>query len=497
MSGFYKYKQGRVWLQLKKFETFKLLLPYGMANITDPVGNLNAIREPSASKRGASVIVDITRGEPGLPQFDIETRLQQTLNYMFGLKECNSQFQCHIGKCDRPDNYYGSSAVLHWERCHRGDLAIDRTAMIEGDDAPVQAKVPFSAEIGPIPIDLKTEFTSQRTILETEAVLAMAMLEGECLEDCKAQADAGENGYLATAILVGSPTNVANVWYTKDKGETWLQTSTNPLPAGVDISDIIAKGTKKSHRLIVAGGSTRAAEHAIVAYTDVTLIGTTSWVQVEVGTTDGEFINKLFMLDWNHVYAVSDQGNIFMSGDGGATWTSVYTGAAELFDISGYRDGTIWAVGESNLILLSTDFGASWSVVTGPTDGSGDDNISVLLTPDGTVFIGNNAGELYGSYDQGDEWHTLSVQGIAVTSIDRIASWGDSIIWVIATTASGSRAFRSIDGGASFRLWSLNMPINSGLNALAVVDPNVVFVGGEPQGGSAFISKTVSNFVSS
>ncbi|MFA5035657.1 MAG: YCF48-related protein [Candidatus Izemoplasmatales bacterium] len=495
MSGSFKYKSGRIWLQRKKFEPYQLLLPYGITGITDPVGNLTAIREPSASKRGESVIVDITKGEPALPQFQIDTRLQNTFNYMLGLKDCTSNFQCHLGKCGRADDYYGSSSMLLWERSHRGDLSIDRMAMIEGDDAPVQTTVPFVAEVGPIPVDFGVEFTSPRTILETEAVSAMAFLESECLEDCRSQADAGENGYLATLKLVGSALNTANVWYTGDKGETWLQTSSNPLPAGVDISDILAIGTKKAHRLIVSGGTTRAGEHAIVAYADVTVMGTTTWVQVEVGTTDDEYINKLYCMDWTHVYAVTDLGNIYMSGDGGVTWESVYAGAADLYDITGYRDGTLWAVGESNLVLYSSDYGASWTVVTGPVAGSGDDNMSVCLTPDGTVLIGNNAGELYGSYDNGDEWTTLAVQGIAVTSIDRIASWGDSIIWVIATTASGSRVFRSVDGGASFRLWALGLPTNSGLNALAVVDPNVVFVGGEPHGGTAFISKTISNFV--
>jgi hypothetical protein len=54
---------------------------------------------------------------------------------------------------------------------------------------------------------------------------------------------------------------------------------------------------------------------------------------------------------------------------------------------------------------------------------------------------------------------------------------------------------RSTDGGASFRLWALNMPTNSGLNALYVCDPNFIFVGGEPQGGTAFIAKTHTNFI--
>jgi hypothetical protein len=495
MAGFYKYKQGRIWLQRRKFEPYALLLPYGMTNVTDPAGNLTAIRQPSATKRGESEIVDITKGEPALPSFDVETRMQESLNYMFGLKNCTSQFQCHIGKCDRPDNYYGSSIVLHWERCHRGDLGLDRMALIEGDDEPIQNKVNFAAELGPIIIDLGTRFLSARTILETESITAIAMLDSECLEDCKSQVDAGEYGYAGTTALVGSPINVADMWYTDDKGESWKAASAKPLPAAVDISDILVIGTKKKHRVIVAGGTTRAGEHAIAAYADVTVMGTTTWVQVEVGTTDAEYINKLFYLDWSHVYAVTDQGNVYQSADGGVTWTAVYTGSVDLYDISGISDGNIWAVGESNLIIQSTDFGETWTVIVGPTAGAGNDVKSVLVTPDGTVFIGNAAGELYGSYDEGDSWVTLSTQGITVTSIDRIVSWGDTIIWLIATTATGSRVFRSIDGGSSFRLWSLELPTNSGLETIDIVDPNVVFVGGAPQDGAAFISKTTSNFI--
>jgi hypothetical protein len=47
-----------------------------------------------------------------------------------------------------------------------------------------------------------------------------------------------------------------------------------------------------------------------------------------------------------------------------------------------------------------------------------------------------------------------------------------------------------VDGGASFRLWKLAIPTNAGLNALTVIDPNFVYVFGDPEGGSGFISKT-------
>jgi hypothetical protein len=496
MTTFYKHKSGRVWVQRKKFETFKLLLPYGMTNINDPVGALNAIREPSAVKRGVSVIADIIHGEPGLPGFTIETRLQRTLNYLFGMKDCNSQFQAHLGTCDRPDNYYAADMILHWERAHRGDLTIDRLSQIEGDDAAVQTNVPFVAEVGPVIIDAKVEFLSARTILETEAVRAMAFLSSECLEDCLAQEDAGENGYLVTEALGGSPTNIANVWYTEDGGETWANTSAKPLTGGLDISDIIVSGTKASHRIIVSCGTTQVSGHAQVAYADVTAMGVTPWVTVDVGVVDGQYINALFMLDWNHVYAVTDDGYVYISDDGGATWAiAMSTAGAAFFDIDGLSNGIVIAVGEANMLYLSKDFGVTWDLLTGPAAGAGDDVLSVHMTPDGTIFIGNDAGELYGSYDLGYSWTALGVQGVTPTAIDAIDVWGDSIIWIAVDTAAGGRVLRSMDGGASFRLWSLNIPTNAGINCLATVDPNVVFAGGEPQGGTAFITRTTSNII--
>lgn len=497
MSNVIKVKDGRVWMQRKKFEPFKLLLPYGQTNITDPAGNLNAIREPSAAQRGASVIVDIVRGEPGLPGFQIETRLQRTFNYLFGLKDCNTNFQNHNGKCDRPDNYFASSLVFHWERAHRGDMAVNTLAIIEGDNVPVQLSAPFVAEVGPVIFDMDTEFSSLKSINETEDITGIAFLGGECLEDCLSQEDVGENGYIITAAKVGSVGNIANVWFTEDTGESWANVSAKPFVGGMDISDVIVVGTKKNHRIIVSNGTTRVASPAQIAYADVTAMGTTTWVTATVGAVNGQYIKALLFLDWLHIFACTDDGYIYRSQDGGATWTAVYTtGAVDLNDIAGISNGTVWAVGNSDLIVVSSDYGDTWNVIAGPTGGIGDDCKAVCITPDGTAFVGNSAGEIYGSVDGGDEWTTLSLQGIVPVDIVSIKSWGDSDIWVVADiTGSHSKVLRSIDGGATFRLWKLNTPTNAGLNALAIVDPNVVWVGGVAQGTYAALTKTLSNII--
>lgn len=496
MTTSYTYKDGRVWMQRKKFEAYDLLLPYGMTGVTDPTGSLTAIREPSPDTRRKTVIVDIVRGEPGLPEFQLETRLKRTLNYMIALRDCQVNFQAHMGACDRPDNYTASEIMFHWERSIRGDLAVDRMALIEGDNAPVALSVPWSSMVGPIPIDFEVEFLSQRTIVETEPITGMAFLGAECLEDCVSQEDAGENGYAATEFLSGSPVNVANVWYTEDYGETWAETSQRPFGAGESISSIQAKGIKGKHRVIVARGTTDAGSPAEIAYADVTTMGTTAWVTVDVGAVDGQYINRLFWLDWMHVYAVTDDGYVYRSTNGGASWSASLSSAVNsLNDVGalgfGSQAGVVWVAGDSNTIYYSEDYGTSWTQVTGPTAGAGDNITTLCVTPDGTVIIGNDAGEMYGSYDKGASWQTLAAQGVTPASIKMIRSWGDTFIWVALNLADDTgRVLRSTDGGAQFLLWSLNMPDNAGLNCLAVVDPNIVYVGGDPYSGTAFISRT-------
>ena len=316
----YTYQDGRIWVQEKKFEPYVLLLPYGMTDITDPVGSLNPVREPHPGNRRSTVVTDILRGEPGLPGFTVECRFKQTLNYMLRLKKKTTNWQAHMGACERADNYGASQIGLGWDTVRRGDLGIDRVAQIQGDDSPIAKSIPFVAEIGPTPIDFEVEFLSAMTIAETDDITDITMIIDEC-DDISTQHDPGDNGYAVSAAMAGSPVNVSNVWYTVNGGTDWAECSARPFAGGEDISSVVLIGDKYDHRVMVSRGTTDAGEAAEIAYADVTAVGTTAWVNVDVGSVDGQFITHLFLLDWNHIYAVTDDGYVYRSNNGGASWT--------------------------------------------------------------------------------------------------------------------------------------------------------------------------------
>lgn len=498
MSDERRISQGRVWMQFRKFEAFKLILLGGLNDSTITRGALNPSRRPSRTKRGEEEISDILRSSPDLPGFTLTTRLQKARNYVLGIK-CAVATQVHIGDCDRPDNYRSAQLIVHWNRCYQEDGNIPQLTKIEGDDAKVEITTPFKAIEGPIFNDMLKFFLSARTITEAGDITDMAFLGVECIEDCGNQADAGENGYAVSDAYAGSPSDVAGVYSTGDKGNNWTATSATPFNAGETISAVMVSGIVDNHRVWVFRGSTDAGNPAELAYADVTVLGTTVWNYVNIGSVNGQYVTAAFYLDDQNIFVGTDDGYIYKSDDSGATWTAIYTTAAvQINDIQGLTDGTLWVVGATNTLLWSTDAEATaptFTVVTGPSVGNA--LLTCEVTADGTLYIGDDAGNTYGSTNDGVTYTGLQLQGVTAVSVDKIRAINDDILFAICHLADGSsRCLLSVDGATNFRLWELNMPSNSGLNALVPINENLVFVGGDahPVAGNAFISRTQSNF---
>jgi len=496
-------REGRVWFQLNELESYDIVQCSGLSDWNKPRGAVTPIRCQSFTTIGEEDVMGYQRASKDMSAFTITSRLRELQNFLFSLN-CDTNVQVLIKDCGDPNDYYGYKLGLGWVRCPPGDLSGDPMALIEGDNVAVNIANPFNAVYGPYLIDFKVGFMSQRTLAETGAITDISMFAEECLQNCLFHAGNGQYGYCVAEAQPASIVDAANVWYTEDYADNWALVSANPFAAGEDISCVVKTGTVTNHRVIVSRGEADAGNPAEIAYADCTSIGQTAWVNVDVGTVNGQYITYMSWPVYNKLFAITNDGYIYRSEDGGATWAVSYqhTAAVGLNDISVISRGYGWVVGDVDLLVYTADYGESWTVVDGPNDGLLNLN-TCYLSIDRKLLLGDSAGMAHGTTDEAVTWSQHPMQGIVATSVVRIRGSGTHWLWAIANMAPtapathNSRVVRSTDGGASWRLWQLaqNITPNYGLNALAVVDPNRVLVGGNPYpaGDTAFFTRTDTN----
>lgn len=494
-------REGRIFIQLEELVPYELMQCGGLTDWGRPRGAITPIREQSLTKIGEEDVVGYQRASADMAAFTLTSRLKEIGNFLVSLN-CEANVQVIHKDCGDPENYYGFKFGIGWVRCPPGDLAGEPLAVIEGDNVPVGLTNPFNAIYGPYMIDFDVKFLSRRDIAETGVIMDIVMFAEECLEACLFKAGNGQYGYLTSSAQAGSPIDDANVWFTEDYGDEWALTSANPFGGGEDISSIVKVGTVTEHRVIVSRGSTDAANPAEIAYADVDVIGQTEWVTVDVGEVNGQYIIALTWSSFSKLYAVTNDGYVYKSTDGGVTWEISYQDddGTQFNDITFTKRGVGWACGDDDLLILTTNNGSTWTVIDGPNDGAL--NLTACYV-DGErkLIVGDSAGNLYATVDEGVNWVETPIQGIVATNIVRIHGAGTHWKWVIADLAvtidgaqGNSRVLRSTDGGASWRLWDLaqNIVPNNGLFALYVVDLNRALVAGAPQPVNtvAFLTRT-------
>jgi photosystem II stability/assembly factor-like uncharacterized protein len=180
-------------------------------------------------------------------------------------------------------------------------------------------------------------------------------------------------------------------------------------------------------------------------------------------------------------------GDVWVSPDGGATWTVLYqpTGFFPSFQmVVDPATTTTLYLGQnttaSNSLSKSTDAGATWTRVD---SGLGLDSavISTMIGTkmSGTLYVATHG--LFKTVDAGATWVQLNnaPSGIAALAVDPT---NPSIIY--AGTANG--VFKSVDGGATFALTSAGLTSTSASSfAINPLQPTNVFVG---TGGGVFQS---------
>ena len=203
--------------------------------------------------------------------------------------------------------------------------------------------------------------------------------------DCFPGYQPDEIGYLAVAANSGSPGDFANVWYTVNGGGTWAITSTNPFSALDNILFVeINFISSTQFRVIVVSGATSSQ----MKYSDFTLgaEGTSSWsTAASIGAAAVTAFDWLF---YDRVYA-SSAGDIYISDDQGASvGAAIYTGTVNINAFAKNPiDGSVLAVGDSNLILQERNQSDTFAALVGPSGGGA--FYSVFIANDGRIYAGN------------------------------------------------------------------------------------------------------------
>lgn len=273
----------------------------------------------------------------------------------------------------------------------------------------------------------------------------------------------GHDKILYTAANAGSGAT-ANIYATNNAGSTWTVLGTDPGAADEHLGFLAYSFINTTQfRLLVARTSTDAGNPAEIWYGDFTIGAETTaptWTSVNVGSTNGDVIQGLAWLFYDRIYAAAG-GDIFISSDQGATFGStIYSGSTAITDFAKSPvDGSVWAVGASNLILREANRSGTFNTKTGPSGGGAFS--AVTVANDGTIFAGNGTA-IYrssnGAINTGG-WTSLKNFGTNRT-VHRIrcgggsrANGGDSQLIMAAvgrSTGGASEFWLSADGGATW-----------------------------------------------
>ncbi len=329
-------------------------------------------------------------------------------------------------------------------------------------------------------IDVRTVTVGALTVAELNNIYF--------IDACKALSCA-ENLEVCDQFIAGASSTIpgagtANVIYAND-GTTIATAAADPHEADEDLTAGVCfpwySGGAASNRWLVAR-ETAAGDPYELAISDDE--GTT-WAIVEVGATATEYApgpNSIFALDGSHIWISTDQGNVYFSSDGGATWddqNALGASGANSLNCIHFADNEVgYAVGDADTVIYTDNGGATWTAATATGLGVALD--SVVCFSRYRAIIGSAiiaAGSLVMTFDGGATYETKTFTGQAVEGVAAI-SFANNLVGAIVTNTAGilGSIHMTIDGGASW--YELTVPTNLGYTDISMCNPNEFYASG-------------------
>jgi len=444
-------------------------------------------------KRGERVIARTVPGrkESGTLTINAWSQEQSDLLHRIWQKNCMFGAQTHLDVCGLPTDITAYTKILDYYGIMPGSLDYSNMDNLEGGEGTglqLALSCTYNDLIEVIKIAL-VDTPATYTLANAHVMSVTGDLTERCASDCGVDRDRCEI-IIATTGLVGAATG--QCWYSTNFGITWAPCAVAAPFAGiVDIpcSTII------DTRWIVFGG-TALALHPRCSITDT---NGGAWTEVAMGgTAVADYVTSCYQYDAGNLWACGGEatpsGHAWFSSDRGDTWTFYEDINTQILNDIATADGdTIYAVGDANTVIKSTDQGTTWAATTTTPAASAVDLQCVRALTNNHVLVGGNIDtsneQLWCSLDGGVTWTAITFTGSTAAgtwtkSLDLAPQAPKQHVWMVhgnATTANDSYCFRSLDGGYTWERWPILA--NDRYNRIFACDSNNAWIGGDQAGG--------------
>lgn len=471
---------------------------HDLGDVSESLGDVTRDFCPDPSARGKWKVMSRARGAAGEITVDITFPVGKTADYLEEIidRNCPVALYANWSECGSRNwpQYYLRGFVL--EDAIMTSRGFSNVAVAGSDGgAPTRSTRTFSFSCEKM-VEYYSLVATERTHAGAAIVKAIKSCSVDnCMGACGTPTYVGQTLYCTIAALAGAE---AAVYVSNDYGVTWalvpggaaiLPWAVAENAAGLACFPISPTVT----RVLVARTTTRAGTPAQVAYSDDG--GTTFSASVNVGATNTEFFGDyqqcLFALNREHIWGCTDTGggaagNVYFSGDGGATWALQFSTAVDNLDVLHFADENTGAVfSASGDCWTTVDGGAHWTQQTATSLPA--TPVAGCLCLDSTrLWASMAAGTLWYSQNGGATFTQrtlpLPTGATAITALGAMDNIDDYVFAVVGTVTVGGNPYGAIwrtwDGGMNWTSVITPATYAQGMIAVDMVSVNNIFAGG-------------------
>lgn len=396
-------------------------------SVTRPLRTITPIRVPSPTKIEAYRNVGRQIAAPDFPTANLHVlESKGTLPFQFGPLDCPFNLYLPVGRCVDPSSFpTGWESIVEIYAWGEATQVDSGARMAWEDDSQVEDNIAVTFEsiyaVGSL------SFSAEAAGEIAREVVDVAYGGGVQCGDCGPADDGSKRIYAVTESSgAASPGLPAEIIYSLDGGQTWLQASIDGFGATEDPVAVDIVGNK----VVVVGAD--AYYYAVLSATGVP--GT--FTKVSSGFVAAGSPFDIYVLDANNVFFSGEAGYIYKSTDITVGVTVVDAGVAtsvNLYRIAGDGNNTVVAAGGDSAVIVSTNRGVTFgSVVTEPSAISLD--IYALAVKDSKTFLVGTAlsGRMFYTRDGGQTaWTEKGFTGSGAGTVRDIVFATDEVGWMV------------------------------------------------------------------